>query len=284
MRNDYRPVVMKPYRASRVGATLYLRDLKAKLFSPFPYLLLALICLLSTYFLGNLLKVISSLSVMVSADPFQIPLFFSVIAIALYLGVTSSTSISHEREQRTLEVLFFGPVTAEVRILALFFRDISVFLISVAFFLVHALVYSLATNLSLGVLSLRTAALSLPLVCPMVGLSLLLSASCRRARTSVLLFVCLFVLLAGLQLASMVLASIPAESISLFVLYLRRALAVFLDWILWISPFSYISRIGGMLETGASRPMGWTVLAALTYTAGLLAAARLVLSKRGKSV
>jgi ABC-type transport system involved in multi-copper enzyme maturation permease subunit len=271
-------------RCLRAGAVLYLRDLRSTLSTPLPYLLMTGICLLSSYFLGNLLNAISSLSLIVSADPTRIPLFISVIALGLYLGITSSLSISHEREQRTLEILFYGPVTPFLRIAALFFRDLTVFAASVAILLLEMLLVSIATNLPPGIHSLRAAGASLLLVCPMISLSLLISTLCRRARASVLLFVCLFAVLAGLQVASMVLSSIPTEGLSLFMLYLRRALSLFLGWARWVSPFSYLVQTGGGLTGSTTGVTARILLAAVAYSIVLLAAARFVLAKKGKGL
>ena len=264
----------------RVVRTLYIRDLTSVLFSPFVYLLGVLVCALASYFAGVFLSTVSSLSVMVSVDPLRIPLVFTAVAVAVYLGISSSIAISHEREQKTLEVLFYGPVTPAERIGALFLRDLSVFLIVVTLFFAEALLVSLTTNLTLGAPSLRAAALSVPLVCPMVGFSLLISAVFRKTRSAVLLFVSLLVVLSGLQLASMILDSVPAESASLFVMYFRRALSLFLSWARWLSPFAYIARVGEFLEAGGQTP-AWTVAAAMAYAAGLLGAATIVLRKRG---
>lgn len=260
--------------------TLYVRDFTSVLFSPFVYLLGFLVCALTSYFPGVFLTTVSSLSIMVSAGPLRIPLVSTVIAIAVYLGISSSIAIAHEREQKTLEVLFYGPVTPAERIGALFLRDLSVFLIVVALFFAEALFISLTTNLTLGAPSLRAAVLSVPLVCPMVGFSLLISSAFRKTRAAVLFFISLFVVFSGLQFTSMVLDSVPAESASLFIMYFRHALFLFLGWARWLSPFAYIARVGELIEAGG-QSLAWTVAAALVYAFGLLGAATIVLRKRG---
>ncbi len=262
-----------------VVRTLYVRDLSAALFSPFVYLLAVLACALASYFASVFLSTIGSLSVMVSSDPLRIPLVFTAFAAAVYLGISSSVAIAHEREQKTLEVLFYGPVTPAGRIAALFLRDLTVFVIVIVVFFVEALLVSWVTNLTLGALSLRAAAVSIPLVCPMVALSLLISAGTRKTRSAVLLFISLFLVLAGLQVVSMILDSIPAESASLFVMYVRRALFIFLSWIQWLSPFSYIARVGEFLEAGGQGVL-WVAAVAFGYALVLLAAAAAMLARR----
>ncbi len=267
----------------QVGWVLYRRDLLATLLSPAIYVIVTAACLLLTFFVVSYLDTVENLAVFVSADPARIPLFFCVAFLALYLGITSSIAISTEREQRTFEVLFYGPVTPVQRLAAIFLRDLSVFLLAVLVFVLDLWVTSRVTNLSLGPGSLRSAGYSFLLVWPMIGFSLLLSSSVRRVRKAVLLFVTVFVVLAGLQIAQGLMYSIPSASASLFLLYVRRALSAFLDIVQWVSPFSYIARLNGSAGPGAAAGIGWVLPAAVLYALLLLALATLVLKKTDKS-
>ncbi len=267
----------------RVGWVLYRRDLLLALFSPSIYLCLSAACLLLAFFVVNYLNTVSQLSVLVSADPARIPLFFSVAFISLYLGVTSSISISSEREHRTLEVLFYGPVTPLARILSIFLRDLSVFLLAAVFFVLDILIASSFTNLALGPYSLSTIGASFFLVWPMVSFSLLLSSCFRRVRKAVLLFVTIFIGLAGLQIASSLLSAIPTESISLFLLYVKQAFLAVLRVSQWVSPFSYIARLNDTVLSGSTLHLGGYVLAAVGYSVLLLLLATAVLKRMDKS-
>lgn len=273
-----RPALDSP---ARVGWVLYRRDLLATLFSPAIYIVLTVACLLLTFFTVSWLDTVGSLSVLVSTDPARLPLFFCVGFLALYLGLTSSLSISSEREHRTFEVLFYGPVTSSLRIVSIFLRDLSVFLLAEGVFLLDLWVISRLTGISLGPDSLRGVLHSFLLIGPMIGFSLLLSALTRRVRKAVLLFVSVFVILAGLQIASGLLQAVPPSSLSLFLLAVRRALSALLAALRWISPFSYLARLNDPPGTGS--PLGWTLLAAVLYTLLLLALAILALKKADKS-
>jgi ABC-type multidrug transport system permease subunit len=276
-----RPRALPP--ALRVGWVLYRRDLVGTLLSPSVYAVVTAACLLLTFFMVSYLDTVSSLAVFVSEDPARIPLFFTMAFLSLYLGVASSISISAEREHRTFEVLFYGPVTPLLRLLSIFLRDLAVFLLAAVVFLLDLWIVSRLTNLSLGPGILRSIGFSFFLVWPMIGFSLLLSSLTRRVRKAVLLFVTIFVALAGLQIAAGLLSSIPAESISLFLLYVRRTLSALLQAAQWVSPFAYIARLNEPMGAGSPAGIGWILLAGILYAAVLLALAVLVLKKSDKS-
>jgi ABC-type transport system involved in multi-copper enzyme maturation permease subunit len=265
----------------RVGWILFKRDFIGSLLSPATYIAVTAACLISTFFVVNYFDILRKVSVLVSVDPLSVPLFVAVVLITLYIGVISSIAITGEREHRTLEVLLYGPVTPWSLILAKFSYGIAVFLFALAFFIFYLLVEATIMNLSLGLRSLKTVGIAFFLVWPMVSFSLLLSAALKRVRNAVLLFVGIFLALMGLQIAYSLLLSIPPESISLFLLYLREGLAILLKGLQWVSPFSYIVRATPDLATGVSIPVGWSILFALLYTSFLLIAAIFVLRKRG---
>jgi ABC-type transport system involved in multi-copper enzyme maturation permease subunit len=265
----------------RIGWILFKRDFIGSLLSPVVYIAVTAACLISTFFVVNYFDTLSKVSVLVSVDPLSIPLFVAVALIALYIGMISSISITGEREHRTLEVLFYGPVTPWSLVLAKFSYGIAVFLFAQVFFTFYLLVESAILNLSLGPSSLKSLGISFFLVWPMVSFSLLLSAALKRVRNAVLLFVGIFLALMGLQIAYSLLLSIPPESISLFFLYVREGLAILLRGLQWVSPFSYIARATTDMAVGVAMAAGWSILFAVLYTSFLLIATIFVLRKRG---
>jgi ABC-type transport system involved in multi-copper enzyme maturation permease subunit len=265
----------------RVGWVLFKRDFIGSLLSPAIYIAVTVACLISTFFVVNYLNTLNKVSVLVSVDPLSAPLFFAIALIALYIGVISSISITGEREHRTLEVLFYGPVTPWSLVLAKFSYGIAIFLFALAFFTLYLLVESTITNLALGPRSLKSIGISFFLVWPMVSFSLLLSAILKRVRNAVLLFIGIFLVLTGLQIAYGLLLSIPSESISLFLLYVREGLAILLKGLQWVSPFSYIAKATTDMSLNSPLSIGWSILFAFFYSSFLLILAIFVFKKRG---
>lgn len=265
----------------RIGWILFKRDFIGGLLSPAVYIAVTAACLISTFFVINYLNTLNKVSVLVSVDPLSAPLFFAVALMALYIGVISSISITGEREHRTLEVLFYGPVTPWTLVLAKFSYGIAIFLFAQVFFMFYLLIESIFTNLAFGPKTLKTIGVSFFLIWPMVSFSLLLSAALNRVRNAVLFFVGIFLALTGLQIAYGLLSGIPSESISLFLLYVREGLAILLKGLQWISPFSYIARATTGMPLSFPLPVGWSILFAFFYSSFLLIAAIFVLKKRG---
>ena len=75
-----------------------------------------------------------------------------------------------------------------------------------------------------------------------MSFSLLLSATLKRVRNSVLLFMGIFLALVGLQIAFGLIVKIAPESIPLFLLYVRETLGILLQGLEWVSPLSYVAR------------------------------------------
>jgi len=265
----------------RIGWILFKRDFIGGLLSPAVYIAVTAACLISTFFVVNYLNTLNKVSVLVSVDPLSAPLFFAVTLMALYIGVISSISITGEREHRTLEVLFYGPVTPWTLVLAKFSYGIAIFLFAQVFFTFYLLVESTFTNLAFGPKTLKSIGISFFLIWPMVSFSLLLSAALKSVRNAVLLFVGIFLALTGLQIAYGLLLGIPPESISLFLLYVREGLAILLKGLQWVSPFSYIARVTTDMPLSFPLPVGWSILFAFFYSSFLLIAAIFVLKKRG---
>ena len=161
----------------KIGWVLFKRDLIERLFSPITYIGMTVVCLLSTFMVVNYLDTLEKLSIIVSVDPSRATLFFAVIFMALYLGVTSSMAIAQEREHRTLEVLFCGPITYTTFVLSKFFRDVVVFFIFLIVLVGFLLVESQITNLALGPKSLQSIALSFFLIWPTLSICLLIGSS-----------------------------------------------------------------------------------------------------------
>ncbi len=261
---------------------LFRRDLGMVFRHPAIYLIVGLVCLALAYFSNNFLLSLGKLGVSVAADPVRIPYVVSVVLITLYLAVASGMSLAQERENRTLEVFFYGPVTPVARVLALFLRDASVFLVCAASFLVLAFAAGGFTRLFPGSYTLSSVGLSICLVWPTLGLSLLASAAVRKTRTAVILVVGVFLVFAALQAAGALLAALPAEGLSLAALVARGSLMALLRVLEWLSPLGYLAHVNDAIL--ATSPLATTgvLAAAAGYTALMLALSILVLARREK--
>ena len=281
MNHLYEEDMRMPVNHLRIGWVLFKRDLTRSVFSPAPYIATTVSCLVSTFVVINYLDTLEKVSVLVSIDPSGIPLFVAVVLMSLYLGVSSSISITEEKEHRTLEILFYGPVTSWSLVLAKFCRDLTVFFFVLLFYVFFLLVESSITNLAIGPQSFKSMGIAFFLIWPMISFSLFLSAAMRRVRNAVVFFVIIFFVLAGLQVSHDLLLRIPPQSISLFLLYVRETLSIISKVLQWVSPFSYIAQTTYYMIGGVFRHAEWHLLFAVLYSSFILITACLVLKKKG---
>ena len=113
------------------------RDLYSTLRSWGIYIVAFLSFIASSFILKNYLDSIQTDNILISADPLNYPLFVSVIIISFYLAILSAISISREKDQGTLEVLFYGPVSSFTYILGKYIKDILTYLVMVVFFVFY---------------------------------------------------------------------------------------------------------------------------------------------------
>ena len=87
------------------------RDVRAQLVSIWPYVIASAMCAVVGLATSSVQRSFETESVLIAADPL-LSVHVAVLSfIALSLGLRCATSLSWEREHRTLEVLLSGPVT-----------------------------------------------------------------------------------------------------------------------------------------------------------------------------
>jgi ABC-type Na+ efflux pump permease subunit len=265
----------------RVGWTLFKRDITERLLSPITYIGMTAVCLLSTFMVLNYLDTLEKLAIIVSVDPSRATLFFAVIFMALYLGVASSMSIAQEREHRTLEVLFCGPITHSTYVLSKFCRDVAVFFIFLVVLLCFLILESKITNVAIGPKSLYSIGLSFFLIWPTFAFCLLISSLVKRVRKAILIFIIVVFILGIIQAAHGFLYSMPPDNVSFFLLYIRQALTVVLAALQWVSHISYIAAATGGMPASVPISLFWYVMVGVLYSIGLLFLTITIMRKRG---
>jgi len=181
-------------------------------------------------------------NILISSYPLNLPLFASVIIVSLYLVIISAISISREREQGTLEVLFYGPVSSLSFIMGKYFKDIFLYLITLIFFAVYFFGVSLLTNLGFTYSLVKALALSILWVSCVISFGLFISSLTGKVRNSIIWLVAILLAFLAIQFAHSIFLGFPEEALSTSLLYLRRTLYYISKGTSWVSPFSYISR------------------------------------------
>ncbi len=257
------------------------RDLYSSLRSWGIYVVLFLSFIASSFILKNYLDSIQADDILISADPLNYPLFVSVIIISFYLAILSAISVSREKDQGTLEVLFYGPVSSLTYILGKYIKDIVTYLVMVIFFLVYFWGVSLLTNLGFSYGLLKTILVSIFSVSCIISFGLFISSITGKMRNSIIWLVGILALFLAVQVGQSLLLGMPGENMSPVLTYLGDTLSVVSQGINWISPFSYLTRGIDYIYLDNSLLFALNLLYCLFYSAILLSLSTFILKRKG---
>ncbi len=234
----------------------------------------------SSFILKNYLDSIQADNILISADPLNYPLFVSVIIISFYLAILSAISISREKDQGTLEVLFYGPVNSFTYILGKYIKDILTYLLMVVFLLIYFWGVSLLTNLGFSYGLLKTILVSIFSVSCIVSFGLFISSLTGKMRNSIIWLVGILALFLAIQIGQTILFGIPEENKSPVLTYLEDTLSVVFQGINWISPFSYLTRGIDSVYLDNTLLYGLNILYSLAYSAILFLLSIFILKRK----
>lgn len=266
----------------RTLQVLTLRELRGRLVSGWGLLLLSAVFSLAAVYGGGFLGTFETESVLVSVDP-TMPLNTMVLFfLALVLGLRLSTSLSWEREHRTLEVILTGPAGHGEIAVSKFLAEAVFFVAILTGYCAYLLV---ATPMGQGTLELADLAsiwsASL-LMLPFLGLGLLISALNATVRGAVIGYLIVCLLLGLVEVLTLWLSVQEPQNLSLSMLYLRRGLETVSRVFYYVSPASYLSDLfRQMLDLSLLSVE--RLIEACALCVGLLALAIGISSRRGLS-
>lgn len=268
------------YRHNAIGV-IARRDIKSTVNGIGIYVAASLAFLVSMLFVRSNLKGVTENGLMVMVNPLNYPLFIAVIIGATYLALTSTISVARERDQGTLEVLFYGPVDSTTYIIAKFVEQIVTFLGLIVVYIAVFFMISRMTNFGMDGSFLAMAGLSVLLAASIVAFGLLLSTISRSARTSVIVLLVLLLAFLAIDIVAGILNSMSAKDMSATLIYARVAVDMLNRGLKWISPFAYLNRGIAAVGLGVASQILSSIGASLLYTVVLLALAIQFLDRRG---
>jgi ABC-type transport system involved in multi-copper enzyme maturation permease subunit len=257
------------------------RELVSGLYGWGVYVAMFISFLVSSFILRNFLRGIKEENIFISSYPLNFPLFVSVVIISFYLVIVSAISISREKEQGTLEVLFYGPVSSSSFLLGKYFTDMILYIIILGFFALYFLGVSLLTNLGFTYALVKALLLSIFLASCVISFGLFISSLTGRVRSSIIWLVGILLAFLALWFLQNMFLTFPPEAFTSWLLYLRKTLSVTQHLINWISPFSYLSRGMESIRVGSMRPFLLNILYSVIYSVILLVLSIYILKVKG---
>lgn len=270
--------------AARVNAAKVTaaRELRSTVYGFGIYVVLAFIFVVVSYFgIHNTLGNIAQDGAVSSSNPIGVPFFVSVGFAAAYLGLCSAISISRERDQGTLEVLFYGPVDSVSYVAGKYMQQIMAFLLVLAFSVINFVAISMVTHLAFNERFIWILVLSIFLNSCMVSFGIFLSALTRRMIISIILFIGLVLFFIAFWMAYSYVISLSATDLNTLMVYVRIALDKSNAVIQWISPIAYYQRGAEAVGIGSLNGFLTSVIASIIYSGVLLWAAVALFNKKG---
>jgi len=256
------------------------RELRSTARGPGIYVVMTVSAIVAAVLLRSVVYAITQNGLMVIASPLNNPLYVSTAISATYLALLSALSISRERDQRTLEVLFYGPVDAWGYIGGKYVEQMAAFSVMAAWHLVYFFLASLITNFGMSSSFVLLLIMSVFVASCLVSFGIFISSLVKSARGAIILFVGLTVLFLASDAVYQVLNSLPGETSG--VLAWVRTAANWLDRVLeWISPFAYLRRGMDAVALQNAVRYGFGVLCSLVYSATLLCLSVWLFRRRG---
>lgn len=207
------------------------------------YVTITLALVTSDLALHNMLRFTERNVVFVANQPLFLPILVCTGLVSLYLGVIASVTVSRERDRKTLEVLMYGPVDESTFLLGIFFAQLLIFLIAIAFLFIWSNLVVWVLNLVFSVEVIGVLFASILMTSVIVAFGLFTAVWGDKTRTALVVFVLVLLLLAGVQIADQVVSNIivsSGPSSNDPILVIRNALAMLTRLTQWISPYAQL--------------------------------------------
>jgi ABC-type transport system involved in multi-copper enzyme maturation permease subunit len=198
--------------AARRRATLAIlrRDVRSLLLAPGGYVALTLGLAAAVLVVRNHLEAIARTRLLIMSDAFTLPFFAAALVLIFFLALHAATGVAREREQGTLQVLFYGPVDGWAYLLGKHLALTAGFVVFGAGLLALLAALAAVSGLRLGGALPAAALLSVPAAAAMVAGGLLCSTLARGVRAGVALLLVISLALVALWVGSSVLGDLAA--------------------------------------------------------------------------
>jgi ABC-2 type transport system ATP-binding protein len=220
--------------------TIARRDVLGMLHGPGVYLVVALGMLATLPVVSSYLDAVERSRVLVLADAFTLPFFVATTLAMLFLALASVATVAREKEQGTLETLFYGPVDVASYVLAKHLAQVVTYLPIGLGLYALMLAYSGITGLRLPSAFGLELLLSVSTAAAVTALGICLSTLVRGARNGIALFLGLTGLFLVIRLAAELLSGIPVTNSSSPLLLLRNVMLALDTIVGYVSPFSVL--------------------------------------------
>ena len=127
------------------------REWRSMIFGWGMYITLSLSLLAAMLILRNHLNFVGENGLLVVAGAFTLPLFAVIFLSSLFLAISSVVTIAREREQGTMEALFYAPIDSFAYVFGKYLAQVATYLVMVIIYAVCFLLYAGLTNFTFSI-------------------------------------------------------------------------------------------------------------------------------------
>lgn len=257
------------------------REAQAALRGMGSYVALAVALLAAGWLVAVDIQALETAGILVRAEPLRAPLAMAILVLCAFFAVSAAVSTSRERENGTLEVLFYGPVSPATYIGGKVAGQLLAYVATLPLLLVSFWALSKISGFVMSPMVLASSLLSVLPAAAIISFAVVLSIGASRVRSAVLLIVGIIALLIGVKIAYGLVALVPISDPSSNLVALRDALLSLDIASRWISPFAYLERVVDAGITGDWRKAAFNSAIVFAAIVGLMALAVLRLRHLG---
>lgn len=258
------------------------RDLRSMVLGLGIYIVLSLSLLASALILRNYLNFIDESGLLVLSDPFRLPFFIVTLLFSLFLALSSVTTIAREKDQGTLEVLFYGPMDCFSYILGKYLAQISSYLVAAAIYVCCFALYAGLTNLIFPLSMTWVIVLSVLTISAIIAFGMFLSTLTGTARAALLLLLGVVLLFVVIQAGHELLANVSSQDRYYNPILFLKNVFSFLNRVAnWLSPFSYLNQGMNAVRRGDGTPYLVMLLVSAIYAVVFLGLSMVTLERKG---
>ncbi len=204
----------------------------------------------------------------------------SVVGVAfLYLAAASVTTIANEKRDKTLEVLFYGPVDEISFIVGKLIGKLSTYIFLLVLSILFIFLTSLFLQFGLSFNLLKIAVLSVFLLSCIISLGIFLSTFTSSTAESIALLIGFFIGLSVLQIISSILNFIPDFNPDIVII--RKFATTLINNTRYISPIEYLFIGWESIKTDNNIKYLMSSLYSIAYSMAFLALSIILLKKKG---
>jgi len=258
------------------------REWRSMIFGWGLYIALSLALLAAILILRNHLNFVGENGLLVVSGAFSLPLFAVIIVSSLFLALSSVTTIAREREQGTMEALFYGPIDAFSYVLGKYLAQVATYLVMLIFYGCCLLFYAGLTNFTFSGGQYLVLLLSVLIASNFIVIGIFFSALSGKVRTALLLFLGLILVFLAIELGRELVIATPLQG-SYYnpVQFLQNVLSFLSQITAWLSPFSYLSLGMDAVRRGNAGAYLTILLISTAYTILFLGLSIVTLERKG---